>query len=146
MTDPPDHLGWDLARAAAAWQRRFVAAMMAQGWPVFAEARAAILPHIGRSGTPQAALAQALGMSKQAVQKHLDALERDGLIRRTAMDDGRQRRVAFTEAGAAMIRDADRVKAALDADIVRGLGAERSNALRATLKAAAESLEGRQLG
>ena len=139
MTAPPDHIGWDLVRAARAWLAEFEAEVVAAGHPWFAEARGRLVEHIGRDGVAQAALAGPAGMTKQAVAQHLDALERDGLIERVAeVADGRQRRVVWTDAGRAALRDIDAAKARVETRLRARIGEARFAALRDGLKALAE--------
>jgi DNA-binding MarR family transcriptional regulator len=135
IPDPaPDHTGWRLHRAARQWGEAFAARMVARGYPVFAQARAALIPAIGRDGTDQSDLARLGGLTRQAVQQHLDALVADGLVRREADPrDHRRKRVVFTEAGRQMLRVADAVKAEIDAAIDRSLGPQAAATLREQL-------------
>ncbi|MEL6644977.1 MAG: MarR family winged helix-turn-helix transcriptional regulator [Pseudomonadota bacterium] len=141
MTPPedpaaPDHIGLNLVRAAEAWEKDFNARMVAAGHTVFADARSRVIRYIGWAGIDQARLAGLSGMTKQAVNVHLDGLEAAGLVARVASpSDARQKRVVFTEAGLAMLADADRIKGEVEADYVRRIGskpfADLRNALRA---------------
>ncbi len=133
---PPDHVGIHLIRAAERWERMFTERMAAAGYPVLAEARGRLIRFVGREGILQADLVAAAGMTKQAVQKHLAALEAEGWIRREgAGGDGRARRVRFTEAGLAMIAAGDRIKGEIEADLVREVGPQGFGAFRQVLKA-----------
>lgn len=133
-TEPIDHTGWQLHMAARAWNRAFAQAMVARGFAAFAEPRAALLPLIGRQGVAQADLAPLAGLTKQAVQQHLDRLCAEGLVMREDDGrDGRRRRVVFTPEGLRMLSVADEVKRAIDAALARSLGAERLTALQGAL-------------
>ena len=70
-----DHVGWRLWRVAQLWKTDFDAKMKAMGYPWFGEARAGVIAHLDRGGTPQALLAKRLGVSKQAVQQFVVELE-----------------------------------------------------------------------
>jgi DNA-binding MarR family transcriptional regulator len=135
---PPDHLGWLLHRASAAWKRRFAARMVEAGHPWYAEARGALLRHLGPQPVSQAEIAARAGLTKQAVQQHLDALAADGIVERIPdPDDARRRRVRLTRAGLAALAAGDRIKARLDAEDAARLGEARYAALRQGLVALA---------
>lgn len=137
--DLPDHVGILLWEAAAAWKRRFAREMAAAGHPWYAEARGALLGHIGREGAAQGTIAARAGMTKQAVQQHVDALVADGVaVRADDPADARRRIVRLTAAGRAALDDGDRIKARLEADLARRLGDARLAALREMLEEVAE--------
>ena len=139
---PPDHIGWDLVRAARTWEAAFRSRLIDAGHPVFGEARSQLLEHIGRSGIAQADLTERSGLTKQAVAQHLDALEEEGLITRGAdPSDARRRMVRFSKAGEEMLHTADRIKAEIEAEMAERLGHDRLHALKSVLK---DYLEGRQ--
>lgn len=113
---PPDHIGWTLHRAAQVWRAEFTAAMVAAGHGWFGQARANLMPHIGPSGVRQSDLVDRARLTKQAVQQFLDELETDGILTREPdKTDARARRVMLTEAGLVAMRDADRIKAEIEA-------------------------------
>lgn len=71
-------------------------------------------------GTTQVEIADRLGLRAPTVQRHLDALERDGLVVRERSDtDRRKTVVSLTAQGLRM--DATRLSAELEAIIVRGI-------------------------
>jgi DNA-binding MarR family transcriptional regulator len=114
---PPDHIGWTLWRAAQAWRAEFTAAMIAEGHHWFGQARGNLMMHIcPDNGIRQGDLALRVKMSKQAVQQFVDELVADGILRRLPDDtDARVRRLSLTAAGHAAMRDADRIKAEIEA-------------------------------
>lgn len=140
LDDPPmppliDHIGWRLWQAAQAWKVRFDDAMVAEGYPVFREARSQVLAVLDFSGTPQLALAGRLGMSKQAVNQLIDQLVEDDLVeRRAEPSDRRSRIVCYTARGAQLMTDANRVKRRLDRDYRKRLGDKSYVALESALK------------
>ncbi len=134
----PDHVGVDLWRAAIAWRDRFHSEMVARGHAWFGDARAAIAQHLDPRGMSQAALVERVGSTKQAVQQLLDALEADGIVRREPdPEDGRAKRVVYTDEGLAALKDGVAVKRAIEADYRAKLGAKRYDALVAALRALA---------
>jgi DNA-binding MarR family transcriptional regulator len=133
-----DHIGLDLTHAARAWRRRLGAAMVARGHAWLAEGRGALVEHIGREGTSQLELTRRAGMSKQAVQQHLDELAADGVLERVPDPaDARRNLVRFTKRGLAALRDANDAKREIERDYVRLLGAKGVARLRAALRTVA---------
>ena len=136
MDQPPllDHVGWRLWEACRLWESRFEREMAAAGHAWFAEARAALVPHIAREGTRQAELVQRTRLSKQAVQQLVDALVADGIVeRRPDPDDARARLVTFTRRGLRVLADANEVKARIERDYERRLGKANFTALKSAL-------------
>ncbi len=106
-----DHVGWRIWRAAQLWKAAFDAEMIALGHGWFAEARANLLAHLDREGTPQALLVTRMNVTKQAVQQFIDELAADGIVERRANpDDGRSKVICFTKKGLHVLDDANRVK------------------------------------
>ncbi len=137
-----DHIGWDLARAVRHWKTRFRDEMVARGYAWYGEARGGLIQYIGRDGTPQSALTELSGMSKQAVQQHLDDLERDGIIERA--DDAceaRRKLIRFTETGNAALEDGNRIKKKIEREYRHLIGAEDMAALKRSLKTLVDSAE-----
>lgn len=133
-----DHIGLDLTAAARGWRRRLGAEMAARGHAWLAEARGGLVEHIGREGTSQLELTGRAGMSKQAVQQHLDDLAADGVLERVPDPaDARRNLVRFTPLGLAALRDANAVKRDIERSYARILGAEGLARLRAALRAIA---------
>lgn len=141
--DPIAHVGAALWEATTLWLRLFHARMAARGWPAFGEARGQVLVHVGRGGIAQGALAARTGLTKQAVQQHVDALERDGILERVPdAGDTRRRIVRFAAGGLRALAAADEEKRALEAEFARRAGAEDMAALSRAL-AAIVAAEGR---
>lgn len=139
----PDHLGWRLWLASRQWQARFVAAMREAGHGWFTDARANLLGHIARSGTPQSAIITRMGVSKQAVQQLIDGLVAEGILERVPdPGDSRSRIVRYTAAGAKAMRDADRIKLEIEIEYRERIGAARFEALMRTLRAMTDDPKG----
>lgn len=117
--------GRDLARQAEA-------ALAAQG---LGRAHYRALYFIGRRpGQIVKDLVRALGVTKQSVNRILDDLEKRGLIARQRGEaDARQRRLALTEAGAALERNATAGQRALLARAYRQAGPEAVDGFRKVL-------------
>jgi DNA-binding MarR family transcriptional regulator len=141
----PEHLGWALWRASEAWSVRFQAGMQAAGHTWYGRTQARLLAVLERGGTPQAVIADRLGLTKQAAQQAIDELVAVGVLSR-AVDptDSRRRIVAYTDAGRAALADADRIKRALEADLVVAFGAERIGRLHVDLAALEDFLHQRE--
>lgn len=126
----PEHVGVDLWRAATAWRDRFHAEMVERGHTWMGDARGSIATHLDPDGLSQAELVRRMGVSKQAVQQLVDALEAEGIVRREAdPNDGRGRRVVYTERGVASLRDGVKVKRAIEAEYKKRLGVRSYAAL-----------------
>lgn len=134
---PPliDHVGWRIGRLFAQWKGEFDAEMIRRGHGFMAEARGAVIGHLRPDGAPQAAVAQALGISKQAVQQLVDELEAEGVVRRVANPaDARGKLVVLTARGAEAIRAGNEVKREIEARYRLRLGAERFAVLMEALE------------
>ncbi|MGL4234435.1 MarR family winged helix-turn-helix transcriptional regulator [Tabrizicola sp.] len=132
---PPDHIGWTLWRATAVWRKDFVAGMVAAGHTWFAQARGNLMVHIGPNGLRQGDLAERASLTKQAVQQFVDELVADGIVVRTPDEtDARARWIRLTPSGEAAMRDADRIKAEIEARWRERLGSEDFEKLDALLR------------
>ncbi len=138
MTKPPplpDHIGWDLLRAARIWEADFVARMVAAGHGWYGEARGRMAEFIGRDGALQTDIVNRSGLTKQAVAQHLDDLARDGIITRIPdPDDSRKRRVIYTQAGLKAKADADRIKFEIEEAFAQAEGDKALRALKSAVK------------
>jgi DNA-binding MarR family transcriptional regulator len=122
--DPPDHIGWLLWRASEAWVDRFVSTMQARGWPEFTLSRSRLLSRLDRkAGTRLGDLAARAGLTKQAAQQLVDELVAANLVERQPdPTDARAKLIAFTRRGLRFLKDADAVKAELEASLASRLG------------------------
>jgi DNA-binding MarR family transcriptional regulator len=77
------------------------------------------------------ALAELLGVTKQAMSQLLEAMEGDGLVARTAdPNDGRAKAVTVTTVGHRLLADVEAIYAALEAEWAVSIGADRVEAIR----------------
>jgi DNA-binding MarR family transcriptional regulator len=89
---------------------------------------------------PIGEIAENLGVTSQAVSKAVRELEGLGYVERWSdPGDGRVRRVALTGSGRALLEAGRAGRAAINAELVSALGAERTAAAAKTLKAALEA-------
>ncbi|MEO1227859.1 MAG: MarR family transcriptional regulator [Myxococcota bacterium] len=113
--------------------------------PRLAEARPshlALFPHLDLEGTRIAELARRAEISKQAVAQHVDALEGLGVVeRRPDPEDGRAKRVVFTDLGREMMLFGLGVLAEVEEEVLAGLSPERRSALRDDLVSIMSVLE-----
>lgn len=115
---PPliDHVGWRVATLFRQWKQEFDGEMTRLGHGFIAEARGAVIGHLRPAGASQSAVAEALGISKQAVQQLVDELEAEGIVERVANPaDARGKLVMLTARGAEALRDSNRVKQQIEA-------------------------------
>lgn len=118
-----DHVGWQLAQAYSSWERRFEERMARAGYPWVTEAKASVLQHLDRAGTPQAELADKMQLSKQAVQQFVDQLVAAGIVERQPHpQDARGRLIFFTKAGLAFLAQANRAKRDIEREYRRLIG------------------------
>jgi DNA-binding MarR family transcriptional regulator len=86
---------------------------------------------------PVGVLAEALGVTSQAISKTSRELERLGYVRRTRDPrDGRVHRLALTDKGRAAVRAGGEIRAQLNRELEQALGAERAHAAARALRAA----------
>lgn len=137
-----DHIGWDLWRATRVWKQAFTQQMVDHGHGWYGEARGALFRFIGPDGIAQIDLAAQAGMSKQAVQQHLDDLSRDGVItRQPHPGDGRKKRIMLTKAGLGAMQDSEAIKQAIEDDYKRLIGARDLETLKSALARIISSLD-----
>lgn len=129
-------LGYLLIRCGQLWDERGVARVNAlAGAPVLREGQTRLLPYLQRPGGARITeLAQALGVTKQAVQPLVAELVEQGVARMTPdPDDARARRVTLTAHGLAAMRHGTGVLRSLEEELAPALGAKHQRALRAGL-------------
>lgn len=102
------------------------------------QARGRMLPYIDVQGTRSVDLARRMDVSKQAVARMVNELERDGLLVRQAdSDDGRASLIKFTDAGLAYLTRMHKCIKQIERDYERALGQDRLQLVRETLAAIA---------
>jgi DNA-binding MarR family transcriptional regulator len=131
---PPPLIGALMRMPVDAVHRRIIADLRAAGFDDLADAHMAVLRYPGPQGRRPSDLAAELGMSKQAVNYLLGALERAGYLRRADdPDDRRSRRIELTERGEAVRRTIRATVAAIETELAAELGARPFAQLRALL-------------
>jgi DNA-binding MarR family transcriptional regulator len=140
LSELPDHIGWTLWRASQVWRSEFTQAMVAEGHAWFGQARGNLMVHIGPKGLRQGDLVDRSRLTKQAVQQFIDELVTDGILMRAPdPTDARARWVRLTARGEAAMRDADRIKAEIEARWRGKLGSESFDRLDALLRQVIET-------
>jgi DNA-binding MarR family transcriptional regulator len=124
-----------LFRAARLANERATARVnAAAGRPVFSGAIANLLPHITFDGVRIGALADKLGITKQAVSKTVGEMAEEGVVELvTDPDDARGKLVRFTAKGADAIQHGLGILGALERELAADLGDRRMRQLHDTL-------------
>jgi DNA-binding MarR family transcriptional regulator len=109
-----------------------------------------LFPHIDFQGTRLVAIAERLGVTKQAVSQWVSELAEMGVVELVAdPDDGRAKRVRFTHRGVEAIHHGLDVLRGIEEEAAARVGARRMSALRETLAdlvPALEALRDREAG
>jgi DNA-binding MarR family transcriptional regulator len=129
---PPliDHVGWRLWRLARLWKSEFDRRMAARRLDWCSGARAELIGALRQGPQPQAALAAALGITKQAVQQIVDDLAALGAVkRRNDPADARARLVALTVKGRKALEESNAVKQEIEVHLAKILGRRRFDSL-----------------
>jgi DNA-binding MarR family transcriptional regulator len=107
-------------------------------------AHMALLPHIELDGgTRVTDLATKLGVSKQAIAQLVDELQRMGTLQRTPdPEDGRAKRVCFTEEGKQQMLAGLRHLANVERGLAAAIGTAKMKALHEGLLALHDHLDG----
>ncbi|MGO4706339.1 MarR family winged helix-turn-helix transcriptional regulator [Microvirga sp. 2MCAF38] len=123
-----------LLRAMRAFNERSMAAVQESGHPALSFAHASILPHIDADGTRLTEIAERAGMRKQSASQLIGELEKAGYVARTQdLSDKRATLISFTPQGQNFLRDAATVKARIEEELKRELGAGPYETLRTIL-------------
>jgi DNA-binding MarR family transcriptional regulator len=136
-------LGFLLIRCGQRWNERAIARVNAQaGRPVLREAHTKLLPFLQAPGGIRITdLAQAVGVTKQAVQPLVAELASEGIVEVTVDPaDARARRVTLTSKGLEAMLHGTGVLEALEAELKPALGGRQTRALKALLQALLEAL------
>lgn len=131
---PPGRLAAELLAASAWFDEALLARLEQRGWPRLSPTRSRVFLALSRGPVLVSELARELDVSRQAVHKLLDNLERDGLLeRRTDEHDRRAQRVGLTDRGKALAADAGRILPQLECELAERIGADNVEALRSAL-------------
>jgi DNA-binding MarR family transcriptional regulator len=143
--EPQLPLGALLWRASVAHVDRMLAELAALGYADLARAHMKIFPVLEAAGTRITAMAVRLQVSKQAVAKLIDDLERRGYLYRDAdARDGRARLVKLTPRGASLLRDAVAVRRRIEEKILAELPPSERDAIHSTLRTLTAALADRE--
>jgi DNA-binding MarR family transcriptional regulator len=111
------------------------AALADNGFGDVTPAHSALLRNLGEDGARPSELAAHAGVTRQAITKLVDELERLDLVRRDPdPDDGRGVIIRYTDRGRAGVAIARKRLLALERDYAAQVGAERWAEVRSTLE------------
>jgi DNA-binding MarR family transcriptional regulator len=131
---PPGRLAAELLAASAWFDEALLARLEQAGWPRLSPTRSRVFLAMSRGPVRVSDLAQELDVSRQAVHKLLDGLERDGLVERwTDAHDRRAQRVGLTDRGESLAADAGRILPQLERELADRIGAGNVEVLRRVL-------------
>lgn len=128
-------LGHRLVRAARLFNDAALARFRARtGYGFVRPAHLSVMPHLDLDGTRLSELARRMEVSKQAAGQVVDELEASGLVTRIPdPDDGRAKRIVFTDAGRDALLTGLGVLAEVEAEILAGMRTEERRALERAL-------------
>ncbi len=131
---PPPLIGALMRMPVDAVRRRIFDDLNSAGFTDLGEAHMAVLRYPGPQGRRPSDLAAELGMSKQAVNYLLGALEQSGYLRRANdPDDRRSRRVELTDRGEQVRQTIRATVADIEGELAGELGDRSFEQLRALL-------------
>ena len=100
MTEPSGHLGQLLRDAFARFEAELTASTPAFGDQRLRPTHNHVLRHLDPRGTRASVIAERAGLTRQAITLIVDELEAAGVVTREPdPEDGRAKRVVYTEAG-----------------------------------------------
>ena len=141
------NLAWLLMRVVRDFQERAQAAFGDRDHDGMQMAHAVVLVHLPLEGGRLTDLAEAAGVTKQAMGPLVDDMERFGYVRRVPdPTDRRAKRICFTESGIALLEDSREIVARIWARYAEILGERRLTTLRNSLAALLEGLEADDAG
>jgi DNA-binding MarR family transcriptional regulator len=112
------------------------AAVAQDGFPDLKPWHFSVLRNLGEDGSRPSELAAQAGVTRQAITKIVDELERLDMVRRAAdPNDGRGVIVRYTDRGRAALRLARKTMLALEQEYAKRVGADRWAQVRASLEA-----------
>jgi DNA-binding MarR family transcriptional regulator len=133
--DMPKSLNILFRDARSAIEAAVRADLARNGFGDVAPSHSALLRNLGEDGSRPSDLAAHAGVTRQAVTKLVDELERLGLVRRDPdPDDGRGVIVRYTDRGRAVLAIARKRMLALERAYAAQVGADRWAEVRSTLE------------
>jgi DNA-binding MarR family transcriptional regulator len=131
---PPPLIGALMRMPVDAVRRRIFDDLHGAGFTDLGEAQMAVLRYPGPQGRRPSDLAAELGMSKQAVNYQLGALEQSGYVRRADdPDDRRSRRIELTDRGEQVRQTIRATVADIEGELTDELGDRAFGQLRSLL-------------
>lgn len=109
-------------------------AMTERGLPLRTRTQTMILVNIASGITRAAELARVLGISRQAVQQHINDLEKEGLLQQLPdQSDKRANRIVFSAEGGQIIAQAMDALRTAEQELSNRIGSEAVESLRSAL-------------
>jgi DNA-binding MarR family transcriptional regulator len=128
-------IGLVLRDAYLAVDREVQEALAREGFTEFRPGHHVVLRHVGHAGERPVVIAERAQVSRQAIAKVIDDLERVGLVRRDPdPQDGRGVIVRLTDRGLAGLAVGRRRMEEIEAQLVAELGPRRWQAMRDALE------------
>jgi DNA-binding MarR family transcriptional regulator len=128
------HIGQLLRDGLARFEEELIAATPPLGGRELRPTHNHVLRHLDRDGTRASVIAQRAGLTRQAITMIVDELEDAGVVRRQPdPDDGRAKRIVYTEAGLRAFDESRERIAEIERRWRGELGARQWNELRAAL-------------
>lgn len=132
-----------LFKAARLWNEQAIARLQ-QRFPAVRTAHTAVLPHVDWEGTRITELAARMGVTKQAASQIVQDMVRLGLLElRPDPDDGRAKRVYFSQAGTEAMGIGLQTLQEMQAEMSQAFGAQRMDQLLSLLQDLVPLLEAR---
>lgn len=136
------NLGWLLMGLVRDFAARAGAELGDRSHAGLQMAHTMVLVHLPLEGGRLTDVAARAGVTKQSMGALVDDMERFGYVTRIPdPDDGRAKRICFTEAGIALLEDSRELVARIWAHYAEILGERRLTTLRNSLAALLEGLE-----
>jgi DNA-binding MarR family transcriptional regulator len=133
------HIGQLLRDALARFEDELIAATPPLHGQELRPTHNHVLRHLDRDGTRASVIAERAGLTRQAITVIVDELEDAGVVRRVPdPDDGRAKRIVYTEAGLRGFDESRERIAEIERRWRRDVGARRWNELRAALSVLTE--------
>jgi DNA-binding MarR family transcriptional regulator len=133
---PDAHIGWLVAAALERFEEELLESTPSFHGERLRPTHNHVLRHLDADhGTRGSVLAERAGLTRQAITQIVDELESMGVVTRAAdPDDGRAKRVAYTEEGRAAFGKARAHIATIEARWRKQLGPERYAVMEAALR------------
>jgi DNA-binding MarR family transcriptional regulator len=133
-TSTGPNLALALLKASDWFNDALLRRLHANGWPTVTRSHSLVFANLDPAGTRPAELARRLGITRQSMQKLLQAMVELDLVEVSVDDrDARATVVHLTAAGKVLMKSARRELALLERELARRIGMQNVDALRSVL-------------